>query len=331
MSRSAHIQTFLKTAGWDMAQRGPLAGDAGNRKYERLNHPQKGTAILMDADPATGEDIRPFLNIAAHLKSCDLSAPEIYNADCDLGLILLEDFGDQLLFDVADTTPELEYPLYKMCLKALTQLHQTPPPLNVESYFPHEMAQAAEITLAWYCSPDLGATIAAELLKQLGNLDWTRPVLVLRDYHAQNVVYRPKQSGLAQIGLLDFQDAQLGHPLYDAASLIHDARRSLDPNVEQRLKDALAQTYAGADDFHHALSTLSAQRNLRVLALFARLCLRDGKPGYLKLMPHVWNNLWRDLSHPHLSDLFRLCQSLPEPTPNLQSELRAKCASRPMS
>jgi hypothetical protein len=146
MSRSAHIQAFLKAAGWDMAQRGPLAGDAGNRKYERLNHPQKGAAILMDADPATGEDIRPFLNIAAHLNSCDLSAPEIYNADCDLGLILLEDFGDQLLFDVANTTPELEYPLYKMCLKALTQLHQTPPPLNVESYFPHEMAQAAEIT-----------------------------------------------------------------------------------------------------------------------------------------------------------------------------------------
>ena len=102
MSRSAHIQTFLKIAGWDMAQRGPLAGDAGNRKYERLNHPQKGAAILMDADPATGEDIRPFLNIAAHLNSCDLSAPEIYNADCDLGLILLEDFGDQLLFDVAN-------------------------------------------------------------------------------------------------------------------------------------------------------------------------------------------------------------------------------------
>jgi aminoglycoside/choline kinase family phosphotransferase len=122
MSRSAHIQAFLKAAGWDMAQRGPLAGDAGNRKYERLNHPQKGAAILMDADPATGEDIRPFLNIAAHLKSCDLSAPEIYNADCDLGLILLEDFGDQLLFDVANTTPELEYPLYKMCLKALNTI-----------------------------------------------------------------------------------------------------------------------------------------------------------------------------------------------------------------
>ena len=98
MSRSAHIQAFLKAAGWDMAQRGPLAGDAGNRKYERLNHPQKGTAILMDADPATGEDIRPFLNIAAHLNSCDLSAPEIYNADCDLGADPLRGFRRSAAF-----------------------------------------------------------------------------------------------------------------------------------------------------------------------------------------------------------------------------------------
>ena len=331
MSRSADIHAFLEATSWDMAQRTPLAGDAGNRKYERLNHPQKGPAILMDADPASGENIQPFLNIAAHLRSCDLSAPEVCSADQDLGLILLEDFGDRLLFDVANATPELEYPLYKICLEALARLHQTPPPLHVGSYFPQDMARAAEITLPWYCSPDLTAAIAAELLKQLNSLDWTHPVLVLRDYHAQNVVYRPEQSGLAQIGLLDFQDAQLGHPLYDAASLIHDARRSLHPDVELRLKDALAQTYAGTDDFHHALSTLSAQRNLRVLALFARLCLRDGKPGYLKLMPHVWNNLWRDLSHPHLSDLFRLCQSIRKPTAKLQSELRAKCASRPMS
>ena len=331
MNRSADIHAFLEAAGWGMAQRAPLAGDAGNRKYERLSHPQKGLSILMDADPASGENIRPFLNIAAHLKSCGLSSPEVYDANRDLGLILLEDFGDQLLFDVAIASPELEYPLYKMCLDALERLHQTPPPPNVGSYFPQDMAQATEITLPWYCSPDLAAAITAELINQLNSIDWTHPVLVLRDFHAQNIVYRPEQSGLAQIGLLDFQDAQLGHPLYDAASLIHDARRSLHPDVERRLKDALAQTYAGSDSFHHALSTLSAQRNLRVLALFARLCLRDGKPGYLKLMPHVWNNLWRDLSHPHLSNLFRICQSLPEPTPKRQSELRAKCASRPTS
>jgi aminoglycoside/choline kinase family phosphotransferase len=331
MNRSADIDAFLQAAGWDMAQRAPLAGDAGNRKYERLIHPKKGPTILMDADPISGEDIQPFLNIAAHLKGCDLSAPEIYAANHSLGLILLEDFGDQLLFDVANTIPELEYPLYQLCLDALAQLHQKPPPPKVGSYFPQAMAQAAEITLQWYCSPDIAAAIATELRQHLDSLDWTHPVLVLRDYHAQNVVYRPEQSGLAQIGLLDFQDAELGHPLYDAASLIHDARRSLHPDVERRLKDKLDQTYAGSDDFHRALSTLSAQRNLRVLALFARLCLRDGKPGYLELMPHVWNNLWRDLSHPDLSNLFQLCQSLPEPTPELQSELRAKCASRPMS
>ncbi|MDT2075030.1 MAG: aminoglycoside phosphotransferase, partial [Planktomarina sp.] len=66
--------------------------------------------------------------------------------------------------------------------------------------------------------------------------------------------------------------------------------------------------------FSHAFSVLSAQRNLRILAVFARLCLRDGKPGYLDLMPRVWENLWEDLSHPLLSGLAKLCKTLPKPT-----------------
>ena len=236
---------------------------------------------------------------------------------------------------MSPTPPQrLEYPLYKLCLEALDSIAPNAAARECRILFSaRDGAVPLRSPSRGIATPDLAS---GHYSTQNCSSNWAAstgrvPFSCLRDYHAQNVVYRPEQSGLAQIGLLDFQDAQLGHPLYDAASLIHDARRSLDPNVEQRLKNALAQTYAGADEFHHALSTLSAQRNLRVLALFARLCLRDGKPRYLKLMPHVWNNLWRDLSHPHLSNLFRLCRSLPEPTPNLQSELRAKCASRPMS
>jgi aminoglycoside/choline kinase family phosphotransferase len=192
-----------------------------------------------------------------------------------------------------------------------------------------DMAKGAEITLAWYCNRELAAAISAELRMQLQNLDWSDPVLVLRDYHAQNLIYRPEETGLDQMGQLDFQDARLGPPLYDAASLIHDARRSLTPTVAHQLKQELAANYQRTDTFEHAFSTLSAQRNLRVLALFARLCLRDGKPGYLDLMPHVWDNLWRDLSHPDLAALAKICANLPPPSQGLRSKLRAKCATHP--
>lgn len=329
MTRADDIHEFLTSTGWAKATRAPLAGDAGNRRYERLADSANNKAVLMDADPAMGEDVRPFLKIAAHLTSCGLAAPKIFAQNAEQGLILMQDFGDGLLFTLAEQSPDLELGLYRLALAALDQLHKTAPPTAVGKYMADDMAKGAEITLAWYCNQELAAAIAAELRMQLQNLDWSDPVLVLRDYHAQNLIYRPEETGLDQMGQLDFQDARLGHPLYDAASLIHDARRSLTPTVAHQLKQELAANYQRADTFEHAFSTLSAQRNLRVLALFARLCLRDGKPGYLDLMPHVWDNLWRDLSHPDLAALAKICANLPPPSPELRSKLRAKCATRP--
>ena len=329
MTRADDIHEFLTSTGWAKATRAPLAGDAGNRRYERLVDSANNKAVLMDADPAMGEDVRPFLKIAAHLTSCGLAAPKIFSQNAEQGLILMQDFGDGLLFTLAEQSPDLELGLYRLALAALDQLHKTAPPTGVGQYMADDMAKGAEITLAWYCNQELAAAIAAELRMQLQNLDWSDPVLVLRDYHAQNLIYRPEETGLDQMGQLDFQDARLGHPLYDAASLIHDARRSLTPTVAHQLKQELAANYQRTDTFEHAFSTLSAQRNLRVLALFARLCLRDGKPGYLDLMPHVWDNLWRDLSHPDLVALAKICANLPPPSQGLRSKLRAKCATRP--
>ena len=331
MRRDKEIQVFLTTAGWGSAKRTPLAGDAGNRRYERLTDPVKGQAVLMDADPLLGENIRPFLKIAAHLASCNLSSPTIFEKNDSQGIILMQDFGDGLLFDIAEASPDLELELYRLALEALDHLHKNLPPPNIGQYMAAEMANAAETTLTWYCIPDLARKIGAVLQRHLDALDWSSPVLVLRDYHAQNLIYQHDGKGLNKMGLLDFQDAQLGHPLYDAASLIHDARRSLNPTVIKTIKRELATKYVGSDSFEHAFSTLSAQRNLRILALFARLCLRDGKPGYLDLMPHVWDNLWRDLSHPSLVGLAKVCADLPPPSPELRSELRRKCVSRPMN
>ena len=322
MSREGEVQNFLMSNGWATALRYPLAGDAGNRKYERLDDPIKGRAVLMDANPRMGEDIEPFLKIAMHLSTCNLSAPKIFAENRSLGLILMQDFGDSLLFNVAEKLPSLELELYQIALAALDQLHLNSSPLGVGNYMAADMAKAVETTLAWYCSTELAAEISVELLHQLKELDWSNPVLVLRDYHAQNLIYCHEEVGLARIGLLDFQDAQLGHPLYDAASLIHDARRSLNPAVADQLKAHLELRYNRSDDFSHAFSVLSAQRNLRILAVFARLCLRDGKPGYLGLMPRVWKNLWKDLNHPLLSGLAKLCKTLPKPTSRFRLELR---------
>ena len=214
MSRDKEIQVFLTTAGWGSAKRTPLAGDAGNRRYERLTDPVKGQAVLMDADPLLGENIRPFLKIAAHLASCNLSSPTIFEKNDSQGIILMQDFGDGLLFDIAEESPDLELELYRLALGALDHLHKNLPPPNIGQYMAAEMANAAETTLTWYCIPDLASKIGAVLQRHLDALDWSSPVLVLRDYHAQNLIYQHDGKGLNKMGLLDFQDAQLGHPLY---------------------------------------------------------------------------------------------------------------------
>ncbi|MGB0798735.1 MAG: aminoglycoside phosphotransferase family protein, partial [Planktomarina sp.] len=278
MSRNNQIIEFLNNAGCGGCQIRPLAGDASNRKYWRLTLPDGRPAVLMDAPSESGEDIRPFLNIGQHLTNCGLAAPETYAQDPTHGFILMQDFGDGLFFDLVKSDPTQEFALYSAALDALDHLHACAAPTNVTDYGVDAMSTAAGLAAQWY-----GETVDQNVLPQathdaLSKLDWSSRVLVLRDYHAQNLIWCPDQHGLARVGLLDFQDAQVGHPLYDAASLLNDARRDVAPDVKSALKSRLRAQFT---NFDSVFSTISAQRNLRILGVFARLCIRDGKVGYV--------------------------------------------------
>ncbi len=141
------------------------------------------------------------------------------------------------------------------------------------------------------------------------------PVLILRDYHTENLFWLPDRDGIARVGLIDFQDALAGPRAYDLISLTEDARRDVHPALADRMITHYAtRTGLDADTFRRAAATCAAQRNLRILGVFARLSLHFGKPHYVDLIPRVWNHLQRDLSHPGLARLRDHC-GLPEPTP----------------
>lgn len=140
--RADQIAAFLALAGWGRANRAPLAGDASNRRYERLIDPAQGRAVLMDAPPQKGEDIRPFVRIARHLTARGLSAPRIFAADEALGLLLLEDLGDDLFARVLADRPALEEELYDAATLALIAA-QDAPPADLPLYHRDEMAEAA--------------------------------------------------------------------------------------------------------------------------------------------------------------------------------------------
>jgi aminoglycoside/choline kinase family phosphotransferase len=163
------------------------------------------------------------------------------------------------------------------------------------------------------------------------SLDAVAKVVILRDYHAENLLWLPERTGTAMTGLLDFQDALLGHPAYDLVSILQDARRDVAPQTEtDMIAYYLANTGKDEAAFQTAYALLGAQRNLRILGIFARLCQRDGKPHYVDLIPRVWSYVQRDLAHPALADVADvLASSLPAPTNDFLEDLRARCATSP--
>jgi len=328
---TAHKE-FLSKAGWGDAVIRPLNADASNRYYLRVTGKDR-VAVLMDAAPERGEDTAPFLRIAEHLHATGLHAPQIYAKDTARGLLLLEDLGDALFARVFEADRTAEVPYYTAAIDVLIALHAAPLPKGaLPDYGPETMADAARLAPIWYAGIDSAAEpVRDAMLAPLQALTWDRPALVLRDYHAENLIWIDNEKGLSRVGLLDFQDAALGHPVYDVVSLMQDARR----DVSARTAKAIGAHYTAASgmnaqDFETAAAVLGAQRALRILGVFARLSLHFGKPQYVDLIPRVWGQLHQNLDHPALTGLRAVvAEHLPAPDPALLDDLRERAGTCP--
>ena len=228
MTPPAAAPAFLARHGWAGAEIRPLAGDASFRRYFRV-HDGDRTAVLMDAPPQH-EDSAPFLTIGAHLRELGLAAPIPLGIDLGAGLILLEDFGDDRVTPVLADDPEQEAAIYAKAIDLLAELHRHPAP-DIRGYDVPELRREARLFVEWYL-PAAGVAQAAGY-DAAWDAVWPlavpeRPVLTLRDYHADNLMLLDG----GQLGLLDFQDALAGHPAYDLVSLLQDARRDVTPAVE---------------------------------------------------------------------------------------------------
>jgi hypothetical protein len=307
MTPPPHAPDFLASCGWEGAEIVPLAGDASFRRYFRVVHGDR-SAVLMDAPPPH-EDPRPFIAVAEWLIGRGLSAPEILARDLEKGLLLLDDFGSVRLRETLDSDPGRERELYELATDVLLDLHKHPP---MAALRPHGLGQwLEELTLFtdWYC-PAVGVEVDADayqeawqqVLEPISN-DELGPVTVLRDYHAENIMLVDGREGVSHFGLLDFQDALAGHPAYDLASVLEDARRDVSPEIERAMIDRYIAATGHGDRFERAYWALAAQRNTRILGVFTRLWKRDSKPGYRRFQPRMWGLLERDLAQPHLKPM----------------------------
>ena len=301
----AEAPDFLAANGWGGADIRPLAGDASFRRYFRV-HRGDETAVLMDAPPQH-EDVGPFLKVANHLLERGFAPPRPLAVDREQGLLLLEDFGDDRVAPLLRRQPEREREIYEAAVDIAVRLSGEAAPADVPPYDAAALEREVRLFTDWYAPAldldvDEAGFVAAWAQSWGAVLDESAraPVLVLRDYHADNLMVVPH---LRQLGLLDFQDALAGHRAYDLVSLLQDARRDVPAELEEAMLGRF-MAQAGISDreaFRGEYEVLGAQRNVKILGIFTRLWKRDGKPAYPAMHPRIWAYLERNLAHPALA------------------------------
>lgn len=304
MKREALLQQFLKQAHWDTAERTMLARDASFRWYERLKKGRE-TLVLMNA-PIPPENPAQFVFVDEILEKKNIKVPHIYAKDLTNGFLLLEDFGDNTFTRLIAAGVDEEY-LYRKAINALIDVQkQFPVNPGLKEYDFDLMYFETSLLPFWYVKyvlkTDLGGkamrefhSIWEELFEKITSVENT---LVLLDYHVDNLMITKNR----QCGLLDFQDARFGPVTYDLASLLEDARRTVTPQLQEKMKACYFEKLPqyNIDSFHTSYPLMAVQRHTKVIGIFVRLFVRDGKSRYLKFIPFVWKLLEKHLNNPLL-------------------------------
>ena len=337
LARTRAARAFLDRAGWADAARVPLVGDASYRTHERVRRAD-ATAFLMNAPTRTpgppiyggrtyddvahrAPDIRASVAIGQALRERGVRAPEIYGADLEAGFLLTEDMGGEGIADVAGA-PIMER--YEAAIDLLAFMHGLSWPEEVAlpsgrfRLLPYDRgALLVEVSLFsdWFGGhggeppfpPQEREPFLSAWGKLLDKIDPSDTTLVMRDFHSPNILWQAGASGTDRVGVIDFQDALIGNPAYDVASLVEDARVPLTGEQQASLRDryvaARRRGDAGfdAEAFDAAFTILGLQRATKVLGIFTRLALAEGKPGYQRHRAWLKAVIRRNLAHPVLS------------------------------
>ena len=277
--------------------------------------------------PQEAENTR-FIEIADWLYARGFSAPNLLARGA--GLLLLEDLGYDLIARLIAQNPAREAPLYREITQFLVALHAHPAADFLTPLDGAGLGALTALTFEWYQPQAGGSVDPAEVAGLIETLydRWNReaPVTCLRDFHAENLLWLPERAGAARLGLLDFQDAVAAHPAYDLVSALQDARRDVSPVIEAQERAQYAEMQGfDIERFSALYALIGAQRSLRILGVFTRLCLQSNKSHYVDLMPRVWSYIARNLAHPDLAPLAKALADLPPPTPELCQRIKSQC------
>lgn len=306
------LEKFLNEANLHNTRLQAIPGDAGKRNYYRV-HTYNNSFVIMDAlhDKSI---VSPFIKIANILNELGLSTPKIHQVSDDKTLLLLEDFGDLSYTKYLSKNSNAEEELYDLAIQALKVIYKSNlrPELNHHTF--NVLNEELTIFTEWYLKTRLSpldfAKANEEFLMIFNKLyiylENLKPIIALKDFHADNLFYLPNRQDVKKVGIIDFQDALFSSPTYDIVSLVEDARRDVDDNVTQKSINKFCELFPNNEDkqaFLDGYKITSIQRNLRIVGVFHRLKLRDNKPNYISFLPRVYKYINNTLASPILSEL----------------------------
>lgn len=266
----------------------PASSDASFRKYYRLNDGIQ-SSIIMDAS-LQKESIEPFVDIAFRLRDVKVKVPKILVQNREEGFLMLEDMGSRHLLETIDAGNFLHF--YDKAIDTIVRM-QGAVTEGLPQYDASFLRAEMELMQEWYLEKYLGKTLSEEeqesldkILNNITNEVLTQPqgYFVHRDFHSRNLMLSPHD----EIIVIDFQDARVGAVTYDLVSLLRDCYVSFDPRkIEQLALSFRDKRGLDVDDatFIRWFDFMGLQRHIKVLGIFSRLALRDGKEGYLKDIP----------------------------------------------
>ncbi|MDL2399807.1 tRNA (adenosine(37)-N6)-threonylcarbamoyltransferase complex ATPase subunit type 1 TsaE [Rhizobium mayense] len=345
IQRVLAIRAFLDAHGYAGAGRRFLTGDASLRAYEAIHPHGAGKRVILMDWPRLPEgppvldgkpypkvahlawDAYPFVAIANVLRENGFAAPEIFAADYDQGILLIEDLGTDGVLDEEGKPIADRYRASVACLAHLhsfhipRDIHVTPDHVHhIPDFDRTAMKMEARLLIDWHLPWKRGVPASDEERAEylaiwdglIDELDSAEKNLLLRDFHSPNIIWRAKEKGIQRIGLIDFQDAMIGPTAYDLASIVQDARVTIERDLhDQLMADYLSLRHAqgGFDEakFLKSWAIVSAQRNCKLAGLWVRLLQRDGKPGYMKHMPRTLAYLAVAFEHEALAPLREWC------------------------
>tara|TARA_B100000886_G_scaffold260344_1_gene185195 strand:+ start:419 stop:1381 length:963 start_codon:yes stop_codon:yes gene_type:complete len=294
-----------------------ISGDASFREFYRL---QKGqhTSIIVQAKKEKFKNLITYIVVNNILTKHKIHVPKLITNNYDNNIIEISDLGNKSFYKFI-IKKKNKFNDYKNLIRIIIKLQNIKPKqkyrfgkykINFQIYSIKNLHKESDLFFDYYlkyCLKSLKKKaikniIKKELTKVYKKLYFKNTVFVHRDFHASNIMVDKNK-----LGLIDSQDAIIGNPLYDLASLIDDIRIKLPSNLQERLfnfyhsKSKLKKEQY--KNLKNDFEILSVQRNLKILGIFVRLFKRDGKPGYLKYLPYTWSLIERRLKNPIFKNL----------------------------